>query len=177
MLSFLHIRTLVVSVSGSPAEVHQPNGRWLVVEVGGGSVHRADGGRLWKVPALPGAVHDGLEVVADLAAALYPSVQPVDENWRAQFGLEPRRLLAGGALLLGLAPRAARRQPELGRYVVAFADAARRELEPVGENAAALVPRVVRQQSVQPILLLAPAPVPTEHLLVLVTETHTQTVG
>lgn len=166
---------LIISVSGSATEVHQSDWGRLVVKVGGGGVHGADGGRLGEVPPLPGAVHDGLEVVADFAAALRPPVQPIDEDGRAQLGLETSRLFAG--LLLGLAPRAARRQPELGRDVVALADAARRELEPVGEDAAALVARVVCQQSMQSVLLFATAPVPAEHLLVLVPETRTKIIS
>lgn len=65
-------------------------------------------------------------------------------------------------------PRAPRRDPEVGRNVVAFAHAAGGEPEPVGKDAATLVPRVVREQPMEPVLLLAPAALPAVHLPVFV---------
>lgn len=61
----------------------------------------------------------------------------------------------------------ARRDPEIVGQIVAAAHTTRRELEPVGEYAATVVGRIVREQSVQPVLLFAPAALPAEHLLVL----------
>lgn len=51
---------------------------------------------------------------------------------------------------------AGRAGTELQRDVIALADAAGRELEPVSEDAATLVARVVRQEAVETVLLLAP---------------------
>lgn len=48
-----------------------------------------------------------------------------------------------------------RSRAKLKRYVVALADAASWEFEPVGEYASAFVPRVVREQTMKTILLLA----------------------
>lgn len=58
--------------------------------------------------------------------------------------------------------------PKFVGDVIAFADAARGEPEPVREYATALVVRVVGQEAVQSVLLLTSAAVPAIHLLVFV---------
>jgi len=57
--------------------------------------------------------------------------------------------------------------PEIVGQIVATAHATRREFEPVREYTAAVVGRVVGEQSVQPVLLFAPTALAAEHLLVL----------
>lgn len=53
------------------------------------------------------------------------------------------------------------------REVVTDTDAAGGKTEPVCKNAPTVVFRIESQQSVQPVLLLAPASIPTEHLIEL----------
>lgn len=60
-----------------------------------------------------------------------------------------------------------RSDPQVVWQVVATAHATRREFEPIRENAATVVGRVVGEQPVQTVLLLAPAALAAEHLLVL----------
>lgn len=72
-----------------------------------------------------------------------------------------------GGVEAAVGARTARCGTELHWYVVALAYAAGGEAEPVGEDAAALVVRVVGQQTVQPVLLLAATAVTAEHLLEL----------
>ena len=79
------------------------------------------------------------------------------ERWSSYFDLAP----------LSRVPWRAGGDAELHRQVVATTDAATREFEPVAEDASAFVVRVVGQQPVQPVLLLAPATVPAVHLLAL----------
>lgn len=64
--------------------------------------------------------------------------------------------------------RASRCLPKLRHNVVAFTNAARWELEPIGKYSSTIVGRIVRQQSMQSVLLFASASLPTVHLLVLV---------
>lgn len=85
-------------------------------------------------------------------------------NW-IEMGLRMR--LGLGGIKAAVGARTARRCTELHWDIVALAYAAGGEAEPVGEDAAALVVRVVGQQAVQPVLLLAATAVTTEHLLEL----------
>ena len=70
--------------------------------------------------------------------------------------------------LLGQRPGAARGDAEIERHIVTLADAAGRKPEPVGKDATALVVRIVGEQPVQSVLLLAATALAAVHLLQLV---------
>lgn len=96
-------------------------------------------------------------------------------NYKRKYEISPSPLVVPAdreiwweILRLFIAPRTARRLPEVVRYIVALAHAARRELEPVRENASAVVGRIVGQQTMQSVLLFASAAVSTVHLFVFV---------
>lgn len=76
--------------------------------------------------------------------------------------------IGSGRIEAAVGSRTPRGGPELHWDVVALADAAGGEAEPVGEDATALVVRIVGQESVEAVLLLTATPIPAEHLLKLV---------
>lgn len=84
------------------------------------------------------------------------------QQLRIQRVLEPRVQVVTAAVRA----RTARRDPEIVGQIVAAAHTTRRELEPVREYAATVVGRIIREQSMQPVLLFAPAALSAEHLLV-----------
>lgn len=109
-------------------------------------------------------------VVVAAASATVPFARRVAINGTLHLFLGNIDWMAGLGIVEQLAHRAwaTRCDAILQRHVVAFANAARRESEPIREYATAFVVRIVGEQTMQAILLLAATAVATVHLLVLV---------